>query len=155
MQNLVRSIEALRSDELARAIRTAIDAIHAELERGTEAWYFGGTANEVASEVARVVEHLAVVVGEVSVPERRRLERDALLLGLAPDAARSLVDELMRTARVGRDVRAVAPGADAAGVAEWRDVRLDPELGCFVLDAGDTSEPSTSAVRIRVVIDRR
>ena len=88
-------------------------------------------------------------------PERRRLERDALLLGLAPDAARSLVDELMRTARVGRDVRAVAPGADAAGVAEWRDVRLDPELGCFVLDAGDTSEPSTSAVRIRVVIDRR
>lgn len=149
-----------RDDELARAIRAAIDAVLAEHDRGTEAWYFGGTAAEVADELARVVEHLAVVVGEVSIAEQRRLERDALLLGLAPDAARRLVEELVRDARVARPVSSGTAPARAAGRC---DARFDPELGCFVLERDDTDEPSPSTstpaphrartVRMRVVID--
>lgn len=76
--------------------RRALDAAHGRL-------YVGGTARDIAHELGRVVEHLAVVIGAVTPAERNRLVADAHLLGLDHDRARRLVDELIDDAGIGCD----------------------------------------------------
>jgi hypothetical protein len=158
---LERSI-ASREDDLGDAVRSALAAMHRSIGKGSDDWYFGGTLADIDTELGRVVEHLMVVVGVVSMAEQRRLVHDGQLLGLAAERARRTVHDLVIRAQEDR-FRAQLPDGDAC-----RTVHLHPELGRFVLDAGDAVDTSSTGhtgpdhhagsvtrdtVRMRVLLD--
>ena len=143
-----------RDDDVADALREAVQAVRDETRRGGDGWYFGGSAGDVRDELGRVVEHLMVVVGFVSAAEQRQLVLDAMLLGLAPGEARAVVRSLVAAAQTDR-LEAVTGDLDERS----RTVRLHPRLGRFVLDdpplpraVSDGSLPGPS---MRVLLDLR
>jgi hypothetical protein len=133
---LERVLELGSDDDDARsAVLAALDAARRAVESRLGRVLAGGSAREVAHELGRVVEHLAVVVGAVSPAERNRLVLDGQLLGLEHDRARSLVDELINDAAVDSDGRPdelrdptamVVVSADGFRLAPV-GVRLDPD----------------------------
>jgi hypothetical protein len=149
---LEASIEG-RDDDLAGALRVAIAAVRRTLADGGDDWYFGGTLADVDAELGRVVEHLMVVVGHVSMAEQRRLVHDAQLLGVGPEQARAMVRELVLRSHEERIDAGLKAGDDVV-----RTVSLRPDLRRFVLDTGSGGHggtPVRDSVRMRVLLDVR
>ncbi len=146
---------------LGQALGDAAEAGAAVLEAQPAHRYVGGTATDVRDEIARVVEHLAVVVGVVSAAERRRLVRDAMLLGPDPSTAAAIVDDVLASAGLtlaagGAPGVAASAGARVAGA--WWDGTAwhvgDPHAGG---EAGEPDGPAGAAgavVRVRVLLER-
>lgn len=142
-----------RDDELGAACRDALHAARRALTVPGGALHYGGTPTEIAAELARVIEHLAVVVGEVSPAERRRLVHDGELLGLDHDQAVAMVSGLVAQAPV--PLRPPAPrplGTGDADLVRHRDVAvLDPVTGRFVLRRDVDDADLVGAVCVRVL----
>jgi len=100
---LDRVLALCPGDDVVHVVRAALDVARRSVDAGTGRLFVGGTSRDVAVEVARVIEHLALVIGSVTPAERNRLVIDAQLLGLDHDRGRALVDELINDARVDCD----------------------------------------------------
>ena len=102
---LDRVLALCPGDDVVHVVRAALDVGRRAIDAGTGRLFVGGTTHDVASEIERVIEHLAVVIGAVTPAERNRLVVDAQLLGLDHDRGRTLVDELINDAGVDSDGR--------------------------------------------------
>jgi hypothetical protein len=102
---LDRVLALCAEDDVVHVVRAALEVGRRAVDAGAGRLFVGGTTHDVAQEIERVIEHLAVVIGAVTPAERNRLVVDAQLLGLDHDRARSLVDELINDAGVDSDGR--------------------------------------------------
>ncbi|MCU1360209.1 MAG: hypothetical protein JWN99_1498, partial [Ilumatobacteraceae bacterium] len=100
---MARALDRCPDDDAARAVRVALDVAMRAIESPNGRTFAGGSAHDVAVEIERVVEHLAVVIGAVTPAERNRLVLDAQLLGFDHERARSLVDQSIDESGVDSD----------------------------------------------------
>jgi hypothetical protein len=131
-------------DALAGAVEEAIRAARRTFRDPAEPRYFGGSRAAIEAELVHVVEHLQLVVGEVSPVERRRVAADARASGLPHDRIETMLTAMLGASEPGddRDVGGgVQPGLEAV-------VSVDPVDGRCTL----TGAVPDGAVPIRVVV---
>jgi hypothetical protein len=102
---LDRVLSLCESDDACRALTGALEVARRAIDGPAGRVFAGGTFQDVARELERVIEHLTVVIGAVTPAERNRLVLDGQLMGLDHDRARLLVDELINDAGVDNDGR--------------------------------------------------
>ena len=131
-------------DALAGAVEEAIRAARRTFRDPAEPRYFGGSRAAIEAELVHVVEHLLLVVGEVSPVERRRVAADARASGLPHDRIETMLTAMLGASDPGDDRDAgggVQPGFEAV-------VSVDPADGCCAL----TGAVPDGVVPIRVVV---
>jgi hypothetical protein len=128
-------------DALAGAVNDALRAVRRSFADPAARRYFGGSRPEIEAELARVVEHVALVVGEVSSVERHRVAADARASGLPRERIEAMLTSMLGSLGTGDTVGAARPTVDAV-------VSVDPTDGHCVL----TGVPLDGAVPIRVVV---
>jgi hypothetical protein len=131
-------------DALAGAVEEAIRAARRTFTDPTEPRYFGGSLAAIEAELVHVVEHLLLVVGEVSPAERRRVAADARASGLPHDRIETMLTAMLGASEPGDDRDAgggVQPGLEAV-------VSVDPADGRCTL----TGAVPDGVVPIRVVV---
>ncbi len=131
------------------ALRDAVAAVRQVVATGRRDRYFGGTLDEVLDEVARVVDHLMVVVGSVSPAEQRRLVLDAQLLGLSPDHARDAVERLVPGVPAPHAARHETSEPAPDETVAW--VGFEPSTGAWRLEAAPLE--TWAGPPIRVLLD--
>jgi hypothetical protein len=82
-------------DALAGAVEEAVRAVRRSFTDPAAGRYFGGSRLEIEAELVHVVEHLLLVVGEVSAIERRRAAADARASGLPPDRIEAMLTAML------------------------------------------------------------
>jgi len=128
-------------DALAGAIYDALRAVRRSFADPAGPRYFGGSRSEIEAELVHVVEHVALVVGEVSSVERHRVVADARASGLPRERIEVMLTSMLGFLDTGDTVGAALPTVDAV-------ISVDPTNGCCTL----TGVPLDGAVPIRVVV---
>jgi hypothetical protein len=100
---LAAALDRCSGNDAAPALQLALDVARRSFDSPANRVFAGGSERDVAREIERVVEHLAIVIGAVTPVERNRLVLDGQLLGLDHERARALVDELIDEAGVDSD----------------------------------------------------
>ena len=155
----LRALGERRGDEIGEVLVAAVDESLRCLADDPAHRYMAGTLADVGAAVAQVVAHLRVVVGVVAPAERRRLVRDATLLGPEPVVATDLVDRVLGSIADARH-DPLSDGAMSDGAMPDRGGWLTSEVSSlpddrFVL-AGPMQAGSTQAgsIAIRVLLER-
>ena len=144
----LRALGERRGDELGQVLVAAADESLRCLADDPAHRYVAGTLADVAAEVAQVVEHLRVVVGVVAPAERRRLVRDAVLLGPEPVVAVDVVDRVLGS--VGDARHDPLPGSVTLDAARWLTSAVSrPSDDRFVL----TGSVPSGSIAVRVVLE--
>ncbi len=129
-------------DDLAAAVSAAVRAARRSFSDPLERRFLGGSRQNLEDELARVVEHLRLVVGEVSDVELRRMVADARRGGLALNRIASVLAGLVGAEAAERVADLSADGSQAV-------VIVDPDGGRCRL-----AHPDEAGVRIRVVVEQ-
>jgi hypothetical protein len=128
------------ADALAGAINGALRAVRRSFADPAARRYFGGSLSEVEAELVRVVEHVLLVVGEVSPVERRRAAADARAAGLSRDRIDAVLAAMLGPLDTPDDTRAPVDATVSVDAADGR---------CTL-----TGAMLDGAVAIRVVVAR-
>jgi hypothetical protein len=107
-------------DALAGAISGALRAVRRSFADPTARRYFGGSLSEVEAELVRVVEHVLLVVGEVSLVERRRAAADARAAGLPRDRIDAVLTAMLGPLDAPDDTRATVDATVSVDAADGR-----------------------------------
>lgn len=129
-------------DDLAAAVSAAVRAARRSFADPLERRFLGGSRQMLEDELARVVEHLRLVVGEVSDVELRRMVADARRGGLAPNRIASVLAQLVGHEAADRVTDLAADGSQAV-------VIVDPTSGRCRL-----AHPDEVGIRIRVMVEQ-
>lgn len=129
-------------DDLAAAVSAAVRAARRSFSDPLERRFLGGSRQALEDELARVVEHLRLVVGDVSDVELRRMVADARRGGLAPNRIASVLAGLVGAEAAERVADLSADGSQAV-------VIVDPDGGRCRL-----AHPDEAGVRIRVMVEQ-
>jgi len=149
----LRALGERRGDELGSVLVAAVVESLRCLADDPAHRYMAGTLADVGAAVAQVVEHLRVVVGVVAPAERRRLVRDAALLGPDPSVAADLVDRVLGSAADARhDLLHDGATPDRSG---WLPSAVSSRPDDRFVLAGSTHAGSTHAgsIAIRVLLE--
>jgi hypothetical protein len=129
-------------DDLAAAVSAAVRAARRSFSDPLERRFLGGSRQRLEDELARVVEHLRLVVGDVSDVELRRMVADARRGGLGPNRIASVLTRLVGSEAADRVADLAVDGSQAV-------VIVDPEGGWCRL-----AHPDEAGVRIRVMVEQ-
>lgn len=149
----LRALGERRGDELGEMlVAAAVESLRCLADDPAHR-YVAGTLADVAAEVAQVVEHLRVVVGVVAPAERRRLVRDAVLLGPETAVAIDVVDRVLGS--VGDARHDPLPGAATLDGAGWLTSAVWSQPDDRFVLAGSMQAGSVQAgsIAIRVVLE--
>jgi hypothetical protein len=149
----LRALGVRRGDELGEVLVAAADESLRCLADDPAHRYVAGTLADVAVEVAQVVEHLRVVVGVVAPAERRRLVRDAMLLGPETAVAIDVVDRVLGS--VGDARHDPLPGSATLDVAGWLTsaVWSLPDDRFVLAGSMQAGSMQAGSIAIRVVLE--